>query len=90
MNLLEVGSFIKEQRKNRQMSQLELAEKVGVSRSTVIRLENGSIDELGLRKLIAICTHLGLTIDITPIKPKRPTLETLVKEQKARRAARQL
>lgn len=41
MNLDNIGKFIKEMRKNKNLTQEELAEKLGVNNRTVSRWENG-------------------------------------------------
>jgi hypothetical protein len=43
-------------------------------------LENGSLSELGIRKVIAICETLGLELDLKEAS-RRPTLRDLVKEK---------
>jgi transcriptional regulator with XRE-family HTH domain len=46
------------------MTQAEMARHLGMSRATISRLENGTAEELGLRKLSRACALVGLEIEI--------------------------
>lgn len=85
MNINELGSTIRHSRKAKQMTQAELSERLGMSRATLSALENGTINELGIRKVIAICSVLGLELIAQPKTRKRPTLHTLVSEAEQRK-----
>jgi hypothetical protein len=50
-----------------------------MSRATISNFESGKLPELGLRKFLAICSTLGLTIELKE-ENSRPTLRDLVKE----------
>ncbi len=80
LSLTEIGRQIGEARKAKQITQLELASKAGVSRPTIDLLENGRATELGYSKLARILAVLGLELRIQPIAPERPTLDDLLKE----------
>lgn len=41
MNQQKIGNFIQERRKEKQLTQIELAEKLGVSNRTISKWENG-------------------------------------------------
>lgn len=85
MDINELGSVIRDSRKERQMTQAELSELLGMSRATLSALENGTVSELGIRKVIAICSVLGLELVAQPQTRKRPTLHTLVSEAEQRK-----
>nr|CAA6830608.1 MAG: Transcriptional regulator [uncultured Thiotrichaceae bacterium] len=85
MDINELGSVIRDSRKERQMTQAELSELLGMSRATLSALENGTVSELGIRKVIAICSVLGLELVAQPQIRKRPTLHTLVSEAEQRK-----
>lgn len=53
---------LKELRKNRQITQAELAEKSGISRVTINKLENGKLDNIGTKTLADICDALDCNI----------------------------
>lgn len=40
-----------------------------MSRATISRLENGVIEELGVRKLVTLCDRLGLEISVRERRP---------------------
>ena len=57
---------------------LKIAQNVS---NTIHRIENGSIPEIGIRKIIAICDALGLEL-LAQKKAKHPALQQLLKEQR--------
>ena len=62
MNQEKIGKFIAECRKDKQMTQLELAEKLGVSDKTIGNWENGrNMPDLSLFK--PLCDELKITIN---------------------------
>ena len=80
MSLSDVGKVICKARKSRKISQGSLASQLGMSRSTISGIENGTIPEIGVRKLFSICTVLGLELNVQE-KTVRPTLQELLREQ---------
>jgi transcriptional regulator with XRE-family HTH domain len=78
--LFDIGQQIRSERKSRKMSQAVLAKLLGMSRSTISQIENGTVQEIGIRKLIRILDVLGLELRIrragTP-----PTLDELREEE---------
>lgn len=82
MNLAEMGLLIRETRKAAKRPQAELAHSLGMSRTTISAIENGTIGEIGIRKVIALCAALGLELNVQPKRP-RPTIHELLEEQRA-------
>ena len=80
MHFDEIGQLIRTARKKSKMSQRDLAAMLGMSRATISGIENGTIHEIGIRKIVAICTALGLGLFVQE-KTRRPTLQQLLKEQ---------
>lgn len=80
--LEEIGSSLREARKSRQLSQGELAKSLGMSRATISAIENGTVGEIGVRKVIALATALGLELSVHP-RRTRPTLDELREERRA-------
>ena len=74
--LFYVGKEIRQARKSRKVSQAELAKALGMSRTTIGLIENGSIQEIGVRKLIRVLEFLGLEMRVRPAG-KPPTLEEI-------------
>jgi HTH-type transcriptional regulator / antitoxin HipB len=81
MNLQQIGSILREARKAAGLSQQELAKPLGMSRATISAIENGTVNEIGVRKLIALCAALGLAINVS-VPEKRPTLFELREENR--------
>jgi transcriptional regulator with XRE-family HTH domain len=77
--LFEIGKHIREARKTRKISQSKLGKALGMSRTTIGQIENGTVREIGVRKLIRLLEYLGLELRIRPAG-KPPTLEELREE----------
>ena len=69
MILSELGNRVKTLRKERNISQENLAKTVGISRNTLSKLENGYIANISIVTLEKILNALGYQIDIKPINP---------------------
>ena len=77
--LLEIGSHIRQERKKHKLTQAQLAGLLGMSRSTISQIENGTVQEIGVRKLIRILEILDLELRVrTAGLP--PTLDELREE----------
>ena len=66
MDSYEIGAAIKAARKKQKITQAELAKLAGLSRETLIRLEKGTIHDLGFRKLIRLLEALSLELHVRP------------------------
>jgi transcriptional regulator with XRE-family HTH domain len=62
MGIIE-GRFIKDTRKKKGLTQLQLAEEVGISHAPIYHLENGS-ESISLKNLRLITDRLGLEVVI--------------------------
>lgn len=78
--LINIGKIIREERKRLKISQSQLAKSLGMSRTTIGQIENGTVPEIGVRKLIRIMEYLGLELRVRPAG-KPPTLEELREEE---------
>jgi transcriptional regulator with XRE-family HTH domain len=78
--LLSIGREIKQARKNRKISQSDLAKALGMSRTTIGQIENGTVTEIGVRKLIRVLEFLGLELRVRP-GGRPPTMEELREEE---------
>ena len=74
--LFEIGKDIREARKNRKITQAELAKRLGMSRTTIGKIEKGTVQEIGIRKIIRMLDFLGLELNVRPAG-RPPTLEEL-------------
>lgn len=74
--LFEIGEHIRQERKKRKMSQTELGTLLGMSRTTIGQIENGTVRDVGVRKLMRILEILNLELQVR-IASDRPTLDEL-------------
>ena len=77
--MIELGGKIKEARRRLKITQAGLAEKTGVSRTTINQLENGTISDIGIRKVMHVLEYLGLELTVRPAGSP-PTLDELTAE----------
>jgi HTH-type transcriptional regulator / antitoxin HipB len=84
MNLEDIGAALRAARKSQKRSQGELAATLGMSRATISAIENGTVSEIGIRKVFALCDALGLSLNVVAASA-RPTLQQLREERRARR-----
>lgn len=75
MNLREIGSKIAKRRTDLGLSQERLARLSNLSRSTILRLENGTLNDLGAAKLFSLMDLLGLNISMQGSQKKKRALE---------------
>jgi len=69
MILSELGKTIKSLRKQKRLSQENLAKQSGISRATLSKLENGYIANISIVTINQILCFLGYEIDIKPTNP---------------------
>lgn len=74
-----IASAIRKQRKLRKITQAQIASDLGMSRATISQIETGSVQEIGVRKLIRVLEYLDLELKIRPAGAM-PTLEELREE----------
>jgi len=82
ITLPTLGEAIATRRKTLGLSQLALAGRAGVGRSTVDALENARLGELGLVKVARILAAVGLELKLQEAGSKRPTLDELLEEDR--------
>lgn len=80
MQFDDIGKRIGAARKAKKLTQQALAAQLGMSRATLSGIEQGSIPEIGVRKVMALCEALGLEL-VVQQRSKRPTLQQLMAEQ---------
>jgi transcriptional regulator with XRE-family HTH domain len=61
-DLQELGAAVALRRKDRHLTQAELARQAGVTRELIARFEGGRVTEFGARKLLAVLAVLGLEV----------------------------
>jgi transcriptional regulator with XRE-family HTH domain len=77
--MIELGQTIRKARKEKRLTQAELAAAAGIARMTLSQIENGTIQDIGIRKVMRLLEYLGLELAVRPAGAP-PTLEELRKE----------
>lgn len=88
MEMQSIGRALRTARKQRNLTQADLSRMIGMSRATLSSIENGTVNEVGIRKILALCSILGLELTLQPATARRPTLQTLVDEAQHRKTGR--
>jgi transcriptional regulator with XRE-family HTH domain len=83
MVLFSLGRSIRDARKRMKLTQAEVAKAVGIARSTLGQIEKGTIQDIGIRKVLRVLDLLNLEIATRP-RGAPPTLEELREEQRMR------
>lgn len=79
MTLIKVGSEIKKRRQEKKWSQETLEQYSGISKRTISKIENGFIEEVGIKKVLLILDLLEMEFALRP-KGRPKTLEELQEE----------
>ena len=74
--LIDIGKEIRTERKRRKITQRTMADALAMSRSTISQIESGTVQEIGVRKVIRILEYLGLELRVRPAGAP-PTLDEL-------------
>ena len=80
LNLFELGQEIKKMRQNKKWSQDTLEQYSGITKRTISKIENGFMDEVGIKKVSAIVDLLNMELSLRP-KGRPRTLEELQDER---------
>jgi len=78
--LFTIGKEIRLGRRERKLSQEQLSAALGMSRTTIGQIERGTVQDIGVRKLIRILEFLDLELRVRPAG-RPPTLEELREEK---------
>ena len=80
MTLEKLGKQIKTLRKEKAWSQDDLEQYSGITKRTISKIENGFIDEVGIKKVEMILDLLDMEFSLRP-KGRPKTLEELQNER---------
>jgi len=69
MEFYDIAKHLKEARKAKKLTQSDLANKVGITRQTLAKLEKGLIDKVSLQLFIKILEALDKELHIEDKKP---------------------
>ena len=67
MTLAELGSEVARVRKERRLSQTDLARAAAVSRQSISLLERGTLSDLGVQKVMRVLEALDLELVVRPV-----------------------
>jgi transcriptional regulator with XRE-family HTH domain len=81
LTLLELGQEIKKLRQDKKWSQDTLEQYSGITKRTISKVENGFVDEVGIKKVATLLELLGMELSIRP-KGRPKTLDELQEERK--------
>lgn len=81
--MFDMGTKIRLARKEKRLTQAQLAELAGITRKTISQIETGIVPDIGIRKVERALEVLGLELTVRPAGSP-PTLEELQKENAAR------
>jgi HTH-type transcriptional regulator / antitoxin HipB len=84
-NLPELGLEVARVRREKGLSQRDLAKLSSLAQSTLARLETGNLNEFGSRKLLRLLEVLGCGLVVTPLHSSEAgfTLENALAERRA-------
>lgn len=74
MKIVDIGHLVQQRRQALGLSQNRLAKLGGLSRATINQLENGTLNDLGIAKLLALMSILGLTLEAADQQRQRHAL----------------
>ncbi len=80
MTLEELGQEIKTLRKEKNWSQDDMEQYSNITKRTISKIENGFIDEVGIKKVETILDLLDMELSLRP-KGRPKTLEELQDER---------
>lgn len=73
MYLIELGLQLRSLRKSAGLTQAQLGQLAGVARETVSRIENGTYNDLGIKKVATLLDLVGAELSVTPrSRPRAP------------------
>ncbi len=79
--LSDVALLLRTARKQAGLSQAEIAERAGVARTTVARLDNLSTGDLSVSALVRLLEAAGYDLKVVPVGHQR-TVEDILAEQR--------
>ena len=81
-NLAEVGQALQQARLQKRLSQEELAQRAGVSRVTLSRMETAAKTDMSLAALLRLARALGYELRLVERSRQRTLLDVLAEQQR--------
>jgi transcriptional regulator with XRE-family HTH domain len=79
--LSDVGQALQQARLQARLSQEQVAERAGLARVTLSRMEGATKGDMSVSALLKLCGVLGLELQVVP-RGHRRTLEDVLREQR--------
>ncbi len=79
--LSDIAQLLQSARKQARLTQAELAERAGVARTTVARMENLSKGDMSVSALVRLLEAAGCDLKVVPMGHQR-TVEDILAEQR--------
>ncbi|WP_024954350.1 helix-turn-helix domain-containing protein [Sulfurospirillum arcachonense] len=80
MDTKDFGKYISKLRKDKKITQEQLAKDLNISRATISSLENATSSDVGIKKVLQIIDYLGFELTCKEKSPF-PTFEELKDER---------
>lgn len=80
MDFSEFGAKVSQFRKEKKISQKQLANELNISRATISSFENGGVVDIGFKKVLQIIDYLGLEVALKE-KSFLPVFEDIINEK---------
>lgn len=84
-NLPELGMEVARLRREKGLTQRQLSEQSGLAQPTLAKLETGSLNEFGSRKLLRLLEVLGVGLSVAPLRGASTgfTLDDALRERRS-------
>ena len=84
--LSDIALLLRTARKQARLTQAELAERAGVARTTVARMENLSKGDMSVSALVRLLEAAGCDLKVMPVGLQRTVEDTLAKQRRGNSA----
>lgn len=80
-NLAEVGQALRQARRQKELTQAELARRAGVSRITLSRMETAALADMSLAALLRVAHALDYELRLVELGHRRTLSDVLAEQQ---------
>jgi len=80
MDIFDISETVRQRRKDKGLTQQQLADACGLSRTRVNALEAGQAFDMKLSNVVSILDALGMSLRVSDARDSRPTFEDIRKE----------
>ena len=87
MDMQELGAEIQLARRQRQLTQVDIANALKMSHATISQIESGKVDEIGIRKVMRVMDYVGLELIARPARHGY-TLEDAIQDNNTKQRIR--